>query len=66
MTKELVDLIEKIKFETGLNQQEIAEKLGYEPTYLSQLMNNKKTVSSKTLEKVKCTAFNFCSKRQKL
>lgn len=38
----LKTLYTRIKFLTGLTQQEIAAKLGYERTYLSSVINNKK------------------------
>lgn len=55
MKDELIQLIEDIKKAESLTQYEVAEKLGYEHTYLSQLLNGKKPISKKLLEKVKLT-----------
>lgn len=55
MKDELIELIEEIKKTENLTQYEVAEKLGYEHTYLSQLLNGKKAISKKLLEKVKLT-----------
>jgi transcriptional regulator with XRE-family HTH domain len=55
MKDELTQLIEEIKKAENLTQREVAERLGYEHTYLSQVLNGKKEVSKKFLEKVKLT-----------
>jgi transcriptional regulator with XRE-family HTH domain len=52
---ELIQLIEEIKLVESLTQYEIAARLGYDHTYLSQLLNGKKGISKKVLEKVKLT-----------
>lgn len=53
--KELIEIIHQIKHTKKLTQEAIAEQLGYDRTYLSQLLNGKKEVSKKLLDKVKMT-----------
>ena len=55
MKDELIQLVEEIKKAENLTQHEVAAKIGYDHTYLSQLLNGKKAISKKLLEKVKLT-----------
>jgi len=51
MVKELTDIIDKIKENTGKTMQQISVEAGYTPNYLSEQISKNK-VSAKLLAKI--------------
>lgn len=52
MNQEFKDLISRIKYEYGLTQKEIAEKIGVNSTYISEVISGKHPFSDSLREKI--------------
>lgn len=52
MNQEFKDLISRIKYEYGLTQKEIAERIGVNSTYISEVISGKHPFSDSLREKI--------------
>ena len=57
MNQEFKDLINRIKFEYGLTQKEIAEKLGVNGSYISEVISGKYPFSDSLKENIRSNFF---------